>query len=168
LSTYKTVNILLCPTDNMNPQTLGTDTNDYPADCASRSYMINGWNDYFFQTLSTADFNTYMNGTSDFCVRDTDVIYPSETITLGEKLTESGQFYMDIFEAQGNDIQELELGRHSASGLGGGTQNGSRSGGSNYAMVDGSARFYKYGTSGYPVNMWCISDSARTNYAVIQ
>lgn len=168
LAYYRTVNILVCPSDNPNPQTGGTATNTYPADCSPRSYMINGWNDYFYQTLSTADFGTYMAGTSPFCIRDTDIVYPTDTITFGEKLTESPQFFMDIFEAQGNDIQELELGRHSATGLGGGTQNGTKSGGSDYSFVDGSARFYKYGTTGWPINMWCVSDSARTNYAVVQ
>lgn len=168
LPTYKTVAMLLCPSDAPNPLSGGTDSNNYPADCAARSYMINGWNDYFKETLSGTDFATYMNGSSPFCIQEQAVIYPSDTIFFGEKLTESPQFYMDIFEAAGNDIEELELGRHSAAGLGGGTQNGTRSGGSNYAFVDGSARFYKYGTTGWPINLWCVSDAARTNYAVVQ
>jgi len=168
LSNYKTVAVLVCPSDGVNPQpqTGGTDTNNYPADCSARSYMINGWNDYFQQTLAPDDFKTYMNGNSPFCIRETDVIYPSDTIVLGEKLTASPQFYMDIDEDAGNDLDQLELGRHSGSGLGGGSQNGSKSGGSNYAFVDGSARFYKFGATGWPINMWCVSDAARTANAV--
>jgi prepilin-type N-terminal cleavage/methylation domain-containing protein len=167
LPTYKTVAMLICPSDAPNPLSGGTDTNNYPADCASRSYMINGWNDFFKESLSTADFATYMLGNSPFCMKEDSVIYPSETIVFGEKLTTSPQFYMDLYEDQGNDIQELELGRHSSTGLGGGTANGSKSGGSNYAQADGSARFYKYGTTGWPINLWCVSDAARTANAVV-
>src|ERR1700722_6028438 len=166
-SSYRNTNMLVCPSDNPNPQSGGTDPTQF-ADMAPRSYMINGWNDYFKETLSGADFNTYMNGNSPFCLKEMDIIYPADTITLGEKLTGSPQFYMDLFEDAGNDIQELELGRHSATGAGGGTQNGSRSGGSNYSFADGSARFYKYDASEYPVNLWCISDASRATYAVIQ
>ena len=31
---------------------------------------------------------------------------------------------------------------------------------SNYSFADGSARFYKYDASEYPVNLWCISDAS--------
>ena len=164
-TTYRNTNMLVCPSDNPNPLSLGTDPTQF-ADMAHRSYMINGWNDYFQENLSPTDFNTYMNGNSPFCLKETDILYSSDTILLGEKLTQSGQYYMDLFEAQGNDIEELELGRHSATGAGGGTQNNTKSGGSNYAFVDGSARFYKYDASEYPINLWCIGDSARTTYAV--
>jgi len=167
---YKTVNMLVCPSDGPGiPQTLGTDTNNYPSDTAPRSYMINGWNDYFQETLSTSDFNAYMSGTSSACLKDTDVTYPSDTIALGEKRTDSGQFYMDLYEDEvGNDTTELELGRHSTSSLGGATQNGGvPSGGSNHAFVDGSARYLKYGTSLAPINMWAVTDSGRTNLTVV-
>lgn len=165
---YKTLNVLICPTDRPNPATLGTDKVNYPADAAPRSYMINGWNDYFQQSLSTADFTAYMNGTSPACLKDTDVNYPSDTVALGEKQTISGQFFMDLYEGQGNDLTELELGRHSTSTLGGATQNNSPSGGSNHAFVDGSARYLKYGTSVAPFNMWAVTDWGRTNLVIIQ
>jgi len=165
--TYKNTNMLVCPSDGPNPQSLGLNP-VYPADMAPRSYMINGWNDFFDQALSTADFNTYMSGASPFCIKETDVPYPTDTVAIGEKLTSSGQFYMDIFEDQGNDLSELELGRHASTGLGGGTQNGTKSGGSNHAFVDGSARFLKYGTSGFPLNLWCVTDWGRTNFVVVQ
>ncbi len=165
---YKTLNILVCPSDGPNPQTLGTDTNNFPADTAPRSYMINGWNDYFQQTLSTTDFNNYMNGVSPYGLKDTDVPYPSDTVALGEKQTKSGQFFMDLYEGVGNDLTELELGRHSTTSLGGATQNGIPSGGSNHAFVDGSARYLKYGTSVAPINMWAVTDIGRTNLVIQQ
>jgi prepilin-type N-terminal cleavage/methylation domain-containing protein len=164
-SAYQALSILICPSDGLNPQTLGTDTNNYPADAAPRSYMINGWNDYFQQTLSAADFNSYMSGNSPFALRPLDVPYPSDTIAFGEKLTASGQFYVDLYEGLGNDETELELGRHSrytASQSEGATWITAGSGGSNHAFVDGSARFLKYGTSVGPVNRWAVTDSART------
>lgn len=165
---YKTLNILVCPSDNPNPLSGGTDVVNDPADCAPRSYMINGWNDFFLQSMDTPDYTAYMTGTSPISMRESDVIYPSETVTFGEKLTQSTQFYMDLFEDAGNDIDQLELGRHAGTGAGGGTQNNTLSGGSNYGLVDGSARFYKYGTSETPLNLWCVTDSARTNYTNVQ
>ncbi len=165
LTTYRNTNMLVCPSDNPNALSLGADPTK-PADMAHRSYMINGWNDYFNESLSSADFTTYMNGNSPFCLKETDIIYSADTITLGEKLTQSGQYYMDLFEGTGNDIDQLELGRHASTGLGGGTQNQSRSGGSNYSFADGSARFYKYDAAEYPVNLWCISDNARKQLTV--
>jgi prepilin-type processing-associated H-X9-DG protein len=70
---------------------------------------------------------------------------------------------MDFLETvsgvQGNDITELDQGRHAT-----GASN-SRSGGSNYAFVDGSVRYLKFGRSVFPINMWAISDKWRTNNA---
>ena len=168
---YKTLTILRCPSDDLNPQTLGTDTNNYPADAAPRSYMINGWNDYFAEELSASDFTLYMSGTSPFAMKETDVLYPSETIAFGEKRTDSGQYYMDLAEGQGNDLTELELGRHS-NGAGGSQHTGIgatgvNSGGANHAFVDGSARFLKYGLGLGPINKWAVTDSGRTNDVVM-
>src|SRR5215467_5040824 len=63
LEFYQTPNILLCPTDAMRgtPQT-STNSVSIP-DRAPRSYLINGWNDYFHSVLSDSDFTTYMSGT---------------------------------------------------------------------------------------------------------
>ncbi|MDB6020726.1 MAG: prepilin-type N-terminal cleavage/methylation domain, partial [Pedosphaera sp.] len=177
---YKTVNILRCTSDALNPLSNGSLDSpalqaQYPADAAPRSYMINGWNDYFQQTMSTTDFNAYMNGTSPQGMKESSVIYPSETIAFGEKRTDSGQFFMDLFEGQGNDLTELELGRHSSGANGtvhtgnladGSQAVGFKSGGSNHAFVDGSARFLKYGFSLGPVNQWAVTDWGRTNDVV--
>jgi prepilin-type N-terminal cleavage/methylation domain-containing protein len=166
LPSYQTVTILRCPTDALNPSTLGNNTNN-PGDVAPRSYMINGWNDFFQATLSASDFNNYMNGTSTFTMKELDVQHPSQTVAFGEKRTDSGQFFMDLYEGVGNDLTELELGRH-ANGSGGflhtGTgASGINSGGSNHAMADGSVTFLKYGSALGPVNMWAVTDAARTN-----
>jgi hypothetical protein len=177
LSGYQSTNILLCPTDDPNATTLGAGQTAYPADAAPRSYMINGWNDYFQQNSSPSDFNTYVNtGTSPLALRELDVPYPSDTVAFGEKRSDSGQFYMDLYEGEGNDLTELELGRHSNVANGyqhtgnlatGGAANGEFSGGANHAFVDGSAHYIKYGLALGPINLWAVTDYGRTNDAVI-
>jgi prepilin-type N-terminal cleavage/methylation domain-containing protein len=171
LDGYKNTNVLVCPSDGLNPLTIGTLAQGYPADATARSYIINGWNDYFQQTDS-ADFGTYMAGTSTLALRQTDVPYPSDTVALGEKRTDSGQFFMDLYEGEGNDLTELELGRHSSATGGfihtgvnssGVAEGGAQSGGSNHAFVDGSASYLKYGLSLGPVNKWAVTDWGRTN-----
>jgi prepilin-type N-terminal cleavage/methylation domain-containing protein/prepilin-type processing-associated H-X9-DG protein len=161
LDDYVNTNLLICPSDRVNPPPL-TEANDaYPADSAPRSYFINGWNDYFSESLSTNDFQNYMNGNDTTGMRDSFIIHPSDTILFGEKKTDVGDFYMDFDEGAGNDLDRLELGRHSN------TQPPTPGrGGSNYAMADGSARFMRYYTALYPISLWAISDADRILYRV--
>ncbi len=44
---YKDYRILKCPSDVPNPVSNGQDPVNYPFDSTNRSYIINGWNDYF-------------------------------------------------------------------------------------------------------------------------
>src|SRR5229473_1524141 len=60
---YKDLRILICPSDAPNPASFGTDTNKYPADAAPRSYIINGWNDYFAASTEPDVWQQYMSGT---------------------------------------------------------------------------------------------------------
>ena len=69
-------------------------------------------------------------------------------------------YYMDFYEGAGNDIERVEQGRHMNNGI------GSHTGGSDFAMCDGSVSFIKYGGSLSPINLWAVTDAARTNYAV--
>ena len=39
------------------------------------------------------------------------------------------------------------------------------SGGSNFAFVDGSARFMRYGKTVWPLNLWAVNDTNRLLYA---
>jgi hypothetical protein len=44
----RNVKMLLCPSDGHNdPKSLETNTKNYPADTAPRSYLFNGFNDYY-------------------------------------------------------------------------------------------------------------------------
>jgi len=153
---YKDLNLLICPTD-LRKHIPATDTNSPTLeDRAPRSYFINGWNDYFKDSLSPGDFNVYMAGTYSWAsLKEASVQKPSETVVMGEKENTAEDYFMDLLEGVGgNDAERLEQSAHS--GL---------RGGSNFAFADGSARFLKYGTSVWPFNLWAISDADRLSYA---
>ncbi len=152
---YRNLTMLRCPSDGPNPKTLPSDPNRYPADAAPRSYIINGWNDFFLVSTGNPDISKY----EGLFLKEQIVAHPSETVAFGEKETESMHFYMDFLEGNGNDLEEIEQGRHAGKG----PKNGS--GGSNYAMADGSATFLKYHRSLSPLNLWAVTDTYRTNYA---
>jgi prepilin-type N-terminal cleavage/methylation domain-containing protein/prepilin-type processing-associated H-X9-DG protein len=160
----RSVKILLCPSEpNAGPKTLETDTNSYAADAAPRSYLLNGFNDYYSDTLGKAanDWTSLEAAiiASPSAIKEGAVLFPSDTVVLGEKQTGAGDYFMDIYENGGNDFNGIaEQSRHSGSGvssaLGG-------KGGSNYAMADGSARFIKYPRTLGPLNLWCITETNR-------
>jgi prepilin-type N-terminal cleavage/methylation domain-containing protein len=162
---FKDLRLLVCPNDGSDPKTWGGPA-QFVADNAPRSYIINGWNDYMKSTLSPADMNSFMGGTYAGSLKESQIPHPSDTVTLGEKKTASAHYYMDLLElesngAVGNDLFQLDRSRHGGPG---GENSGS--GGSNYAFVDNSVRFVKYGEILWPVNLWATTDAGRTNYAV--
>jgi len=150
LDYYKTLRVLRCPTDGTNPATFGIDQNRYAADRAPRSYLINGFNDYYLEILHTDN--------RALPVPENVIRLPSDTIIFGEKKTESGHFYMDAFD--GDDRDQIERSRHSAN-----AKKNARNGGSNYTLADGSARFIKYRGGLYPLNLWMILEKYRTSRA---
>lgn len=163
----KNVKLLLCPNDRQDgpyPVSFGSSSSNNIADAANRSFFINGFNDYFSDKSGIAvnDFarlNSFM-ATNSIGIRETDVTHSSDTVLLGEKEFDHGDFYMDLGENGGNDWSGiLEQSRHDSRGPNTG------SGGSNYSMADGSARFIKYGQSLWPLSLWCVSDANRTYYA---
>ncbi len=171
----KNIKMLLCPTDLATgfskPATVGGgSSSNNVADSSPRSYIINGWNDYFADQLGTTGWGTlepYMFnlGTG---LRQTAIVHPSVTVVLGEKKHDAGDFYMDMLENNGNDFTGiLEQGRHANNGR---TSNQAKGigtlGGSNYALADGSARFIKFPQAVDPVSMWAISDADRATYAI--
>jgi prepilin-type N-terminal cleavage/methylation domain-containing protein/prepilin-type processing-associated H-X9-DG protein len=157
---YKDRRILKCPSDGPRPATAGTSSDTNSLDLAPRSYIINGWNDYFRDTLDDAGFAQYMQGTYVGSIRQSVIKNPSETVYFGEKDTSSGHFYMDFLEISGgtgagNDVTEVEQSRHATSAK------NSRGGGSNFSFADGSVRFLKFGHSFTPVNLWAVEDTWR-------
>ena len=163
----RNTNMLLCPTDISGGQMplTGSGTNNV-ADASPRSYLINGWNDYFSDELSASDWDNYMKGTYPSGLKENAIVHPTDTVVLGEKFSTAGDYYMDLLEGNkgGNDIDQVaEQSRHS--GRGANSLNGSGSGGSNYSFADGSARYYKCPTALSPIHLWCITDSNRIAYA---
>jgi prepilin-type N-terminal cleavage/methylation domain-containing protein/prepilin-type processing-associated H-X9-DG protein len=167
---YHNLELLICSTDAKRGTPLTDTASPSLADRSPRSYMINGWNDYFKRALSDADFNAYMAaGYAQGCMKEQNIRRSSDTIIFGEKknlLKEAGlpvspHYFMDLLEGQGNDADQLEHGCHSARLSG----TLSKSGGSNYAFADGSARFLKFGKDIFPLNLWAIADEDRLQYA---
>jgi prepilin-type N-terminal cleavage/methylation domain-containing protein len=148
---YKDLKLLVCASDGPNPAHSINDP-QWPADSSPRSYIINGWNDYFQEHMSNGFSMGAIYGQA---VNQSVIREPSETIVFGEKRTESIHYYMDFLEPPiGNDVDELEHARHNG---------GTRAGGSDYVFSDGSARYLRYGKSLAPINLWAVTDSWRNN-----
>ncbi|MGA2801614.1 MAG: prepilin-type N-terminal cleavage/methylation domain-containing protein [Verrucomicrobiota bacterium] len=163
------VNLLRCPSDGPGtPMTWETNSITYPGDAAPRSYIINGFNDYFSGISGITDWGSLQSFMFTNIMKENVIFRPSDTIIFGEKQTTAGDYYMDTLEPDpsnpiviGNDLANIaEQSRHGC-----GTP-GSNSGGSNYTFMDGSSRFLNYPTSLNPLNLWCISDADRALYHV--
>lgn len=162
---YQTTNILLCPSDPARPPySFGSSNTNFIADNAARSHIMNGWNDFFQATQPAAVYAQYMAHTVILSVPENAILEPSATVVFGEKLGDKplhGHFHMDLLDGKlGDDVSELEQGRHGKGGNPGG-----RGVGSNYAMTDGSVQYLHYGRSLSPVNLWAITAAYRTNTA---
>ncbi len=163
---YKDLGILVCATD-LARGTPPTDTSSPTLpDRSPRSYIINGWNDFFWHSTGNPDTSAY-NGLS---MKETSIPKPSDTVTFGEKknipapppeVRISMHYFMDLTEGKGNDADQVERGCHSTPRAG----SLSKSGGSNYAFADGSARFMKYGKEVWPLNLWAVAEEDRKNFA---
>jgi prepilin-type N-terminal cleavage/methylation domain-containing protein/prepilin-type processing-associated H-X9-DG protein len=135
--TYKDVKILRCPSD-LSPGTTFGGPN--PPDNAPRSYIINGFNDYFRATTQTNGFP------------ESAIVQLTDTVVFGEKEGDpgpppEGHFWMDSYA--NDDLEQIHQTRHSGNA------------GSNYAFADGGARFMKFGRTFAPVNMWATDPDIR-------
>ncbi|MEK7675408.1 MAG: H-X9-DG-CTERM domain-containing protein [Verrucomicrobiota bacterium] len=153
---YRDLKVLQCPNDRRRPSRVQTGNPNYPPDSALRSYIINGWNDYFREALRITDVGLMINRS----IPENAIKQPTLTIVLGEKLTNSDHFYMDFLEGGGNDVDQIKRDRHST------IKENTKGGGSNYTFADGSARFIKYRGALYPLNLWAVTDFYRTNRAM--
>jgi len=138
-SSFENLGLLVCPDD---ASISGSASNTLSADLAPRSFLINGWNDYF-DALPQPVVAEIMP--------ETVVQLPSETIVFGEKEEGQGDFLMDIRNPLNEEIV-LDQSRHGGRGSGSGA---------NYAFADGSVRFLRFGQSLIPVNLWAVSAEAR-------
>jgi prepilin-type N-terminal cleavage/methylation domain-containing protein/prepilin-type processing-associated H-X9-DG protein len=130
---YDNLKLLVCPDD---ASVTGTADPTASADAAPRSYVLNGWTDYFdsFPSLPASEI-----------MPETVIEYPSDTIVLGEKQDGLGDFLMDLRTT--NQLTVLEQKRHI--------------GKANYAFADGSTRSLAYGKTLSPVNMWGVTPEGR-------
>ena len=160
----KSTKLLLCLSETAIPDTIGSSPSNNVADASPRSYIINGWNEYFASVDPKNDPLGLNEGDSmkEDAIGDT-----SDTIVLGEKTDGHGDFYMDLNEGSaGNDFGGiLNQSRHSSTPAA--SARGEGSGGSNHAITDGSARFILFPESVDPLNTWANSDSNRVAYAII-
>lgn len=140
---YKDMNLLKCPSDGF---------------LEWRSYLINGFNDYWQKNLSETEYKRVMDWDYEHGMKQGAISLPSDTIIFGEKRKGSFHVHMDFNqetrkkgETGSNDEIEVAHSMH-------GTQKG---GGSHFAFGDGSARYLKYGGSVKPVNLWALTDEWR-------
>ncbi len=168
----KNVKLLVCPTDASlptSPASIGSTSSNNVADASPRSYLINGWNDYFADQLGTTTWGTLSAAMAalPYSIKENAIVHVSDTIILGEKRHDAGDFYMDLLEGYGNDATGVdEQSQHDNRGTTYSQNTKGNSGGSNYAMADGSARFIKFPLSVSPLSLWAITDSNRLAYAM--
>jgi prepilin-type N-terminal cleavage/methylation domain-containing protein/prepilin-type processing-associated H-X9-DG protein len=142
LSYYINTNLLHCPTDVPSHQ---------------RSYIVNGFNDYFEEVLSPADFTAYMAHTLDRGMPESAVREPSETILFAEMQDGFTHHHMDLLDPgvpAGDDLRVVDQTRH-------GSKAAATGGGSNFSFADGSVRYLRFGQSVSPRNLWGITDEWR-------
>ncbi len=139
---YVDTKILYCPSDIADPKNFGDGPPPKPFAQlrAKRSFIFNGFNDYFKGAV---------NGKA---MMESAVKESSETVLFGEKDSTSGHWWMDYY--QGDDYSELDQTRHNKLRNGGG-------GGSDYAFADGSARYLRFGESLNPINLWFVDEDLR-------
>jgi prepilin-type processing-associated H-X9-DG protein len=154
---YDNLALLQCPTDfkQRKPRPRANAVNVQP-DNALRSFLINGWNDYF-HSIRITDVANMVNKS----IPETAIRIPSDTIVMGEKKSNSDHYYMDLLEGGGNHTDQIERSRHSVKRSR--TDERITSGGANYTFADGSARYLRYKGTMFPLNLWAVTDFYRTN-----
>jgi prepilin-type N-terminal cleavage/methylation domain-containing protein/prepilin-type processing-associated H-X9-DG protein len=130
---YENLSLLVCPDDG---SISGLASNTMSADAAPRSFLLNGWTDYF-DSLPQPVVAEIMP--------ETVILEPSETIVFGEKEEGEGDFRMDIRTS--NELTVLDQTRHGN--------------GANYAFADGSVRFLRFGQCLNPMNLWAVTAEVR-------
>jgi prepilin-type N-terminal cleavage/methylation domain-containing protein len=150
---FLNLKLLVCASDGPSPFSGFNDPTQ--PDGAPRSYIHNGWNDYYVTVASQTNANASIGNSRGMPVHENLIKLPSETVVLGEKETKSPHYWMDY--EMFDDGHQLEQSRHSSQ------KSNSGSGGSNYIFADGSSRFLRFGRSLTPINLWAIVDSYRDN-----
>jgi prepilin-type N-terminal cleavage/methylation domain-containing protein/prepilin-type processing-associated H-X9-DG protein len=142
-SYYLNYDILACPSDRFGVAGMLADAAD-----PKRSYLINGFNDFFVTTLSQENYALFRAWKWPHGMKESDVPRASDTIIFGEKRKGSRHVHMDINQGQvGNDFEEIDHQRHNR--------------GSNFAFVDGSVRLLGQNQELFPENLWAVREEFR-------
>ena len=163
LQYYTDMRILKCPVDiwaktNTNSLTL---IKLRPAEAVPRTYIINGFNDYYRNIVGKQNMYKFKyQGNGSIVISESGIPQPSETIAFGERDARPGhtfQYHMDFDTL--DDLTGLNQGMHAHSVRTG------KGGGSNYGMIDGHGEYLRYGRSFNPINLWAVTPQER-NIAV--
>ncbi len=131
--------ILTCPSDRF-----GLKNEPIPR----RSFLVNGFNDFFLQTLKPTEYMAFQRHLWPHGMRPAAIPKPSETLLFGEKISGSRHIHMDLDQGRrGNDFDQIEHQRHGR--------------GSNFAFADGSAKFILKYKELYPENLWAVINEYR-------
>jgi prepilin-type N-terminal cleavage/methylation domain-containing protein/prepilin-type processing-associated H-X9-DG protein len=136
--------IVICPSDRFKEK-----------ETQKRSYIINGFNDFFAVNLSKEDFEEFKEWNGSKYMKLSSVRWPSDTIMFGEKKQERLDVHMDFYQGEGNDVEAIDQNKHNSSG------GNSQDGGSNFGFGDGSVRLLKFGASLHPENLWAVTEQWR-------
>jgi prepilin-type processing-associated H-X9-DG protein len=137
-SYYVDWKMITCPSDRFG----------FTSQKPNRSYIINGFNDYFRKCLNAKDYKTYSQWNFPHGMKVTSIPKPSETILFGEKRSDSKHVHMDVDQGKrGNDFEQIEHARHGN--------------GSNFSFSDASARLILKYKELYPENLWATTDEER-------
>ena len=153
---YRNTKLLHCPSDR---EALGTVTDTVSPDLAVRSYLMNGFRDFYLETLDPNEWKVFSLGFWDLPMSETAIHRPADTVAFGEKRTRAVRYYLDLFQPGQGYLGEMEESRHPSSSTT--KQNGA----SNYVFADGSLRPLDFGRSTCPENQWAVHGRWRTESA---
>jgi prepilin-type N-terminal cleavage/methylation domain-containing protein/prepilin-type processing-associated H-X9-DG protein len=157
---FQNTNLLVCPTDLRRcppPITDNAPVGPFAspaalcADKATRSYLMNGWDDVF-------PIQSMKDPKEPYNMKESQLVWPVDTVVFGEKKHTAPDDWMDILGEDGADVAQYAC--HSK------FLTPNTSGGSNYAFADGSVRYLKFALSVWPIDMWAVLDTYRTATAV--
>jgi prepilin-type processing-associated H-X9-DG protein len=132
---YENLKLLVCPNDRLAGGFADSTTS---ADSAPRSFVMNGWTDYF---------DSMPQPVVSEVIPESVIEQPSATIIFGEKQSGLGDFLMDLRTT--NELTVLEQIRHDAK--------------ANYAFADSSAMSIAFGKTLAPVNYWAVTPEWRNH-----
>jgi prepilin-type N-terminal cleavage/methylation domain-containing protein len=149
---YRNTNVLTCPTDLQRGTPAAWSPYDakWPVNTCVRSYIMNGWDD------ACPDYAAGKN----YSMKESSVLFPSETVVYGEKRNSMNDMCMDLYGGIDDIKDKVQHGTHSN------FLKPTVAGGANFGCVDGAARYLKFGADSYPLNWWATKQADREFWAI--